>query len=191
MNVIIRAAKQNDATAISSIILHTASNQLRNEFSDDGWELFLKLLNSDTQQSLITNKKFNYYVAVVEHTVEDVIDDIVEDSKDSVEQPSVVGMMAIKDGNHLFHLFISQQWQGKGIGKKLWQNYLDTLLTRTADTQSKSAKFKLFPEKSFDKITVNSSDYALKFYQRLGFVMEAGRQKKNGICYTPMVYSLE
>jgi GNAT superfamily N-acetyltransferase len=82
----------------------------------------------------------------------------------------------------LFHFFVRTETQGKGIGKALWESCLQQL---TAES-TKSHTFR----KSIDKVTVNSSDFAIPFYLKLGFVMESGRQKKNGICYTPMVYNL-
>ncbi|MFT5519913.1 MAG: GNAT superfamily N-acetyltransferase [Enterobacterales bacterium] len=162
----IKQATEDDAKAISSLILETASAQLRNEFSDDGWDLFLKLLNENTQKSLIKSKKFNYLVAVNEN----------------VAVNEIVGVLATKDVNHLFHFFIKPSWQGKGLAKLLWNQAVieihDALNTKAIKAQNND-----------DSVSVNSSDFALKFYQHLGFVMEAGRQKKNGICYTPLRFT--
>ena len=162
----IKQATEDDAKAISSLILETATAQLRNEFSDDGWDLFLKLLNENTQKSLIRSKKFNYLVAVNE----------------SVAVNEIVGVLATKDVNHLFHFFIKPSWQGKGLAKLLWNQAVieihNGLNKKTIKAQNNN-----------DSVSVNSSDFALTFYQHLGFVMEAGRQKKNGICYTPLRFT--
>jgi GNAT superfamily N-acetyltransferase len=129
--------------------------------------LFQQLLSKKTQQDLIKNNKFRYLVAVVEE----------EDTGDKM----INGVLTIKDKNHLFHFFVKPQNQGKGIGKALWETYMQLLKVESS---------KLHPfQKPIEKVTVNSSDFAIPFYLKLGFVMESGRQKKNGICYTPMVYS--
>jgi len=166
----IKHATVNDAKAISSLILETATAQLRGEFSDHGWDLFLKLLNEETQKSLIINKKFNYLVAVKDY----------DDAKPNNE---IVGVLVTKDVNHLFHFFIKPSWQGKGLGKLLWNRAVIEIRNDLSKKQIKA-------QNNEESVSVNSSDFALTFYQHLGFLMEAGRQKKNGICYTPMTFSL-
>lgn len=160
----IRKAQVEDAEDISSLILNTAATQLRQEFSDDGWELFQRLLSKKTQQSLIDNKKFYYFLAVA--------------ATESTADEHIVGILAIKDKNHLFHFFVQPQWQGKGIGRYLWQAFLQVFHTDK------------YSRKPFHEITVNSSDFGLPFYQKLGFVMKTTQQQKNGVCYTPMIYSI-
>lgn len=167
-NLEVVAANQHDAFAISSLILETATTQLRNEFSDDGWLLFLKLLSEDTQSSLIKNKKFYYRVVV--------------NKNDYTNNRAIKGVLAIKDKTHLFHFFIKPDDQGKGIGKALWNAYLKDLKQDAFSLQS--------AQTTVDRITVNSSDFGIPFYQSLGFLMANNRQKKNGICYTPMTFSL-
>jgi len=162
--LIIRKANIEDAAAISSLILNTAENQLRHEFSDEGWRLFERLLSRKTQASLIDNKKFNYFLAISQ-------------SLNSDEQ--LLGVLAIKDKNHLFHFFVKPECQSQGVGHKLWQTFLQVFNSENYSSQQ------------FKEITVNSSDFALSFYQKLGFVMKTTRQQKNGVCYTPMIYCLE
>jgi ribosomal protein S18 acetylase RimI-like enzyme len=170
----IKQATEDDAKAISSLILQTATVQLRDEFSDDGWDLFLKLLNEDTQKSLIKNKKFNYLIVINENTVKQP-----EGIKPVNE---IVGVLATKDVNHLFHFFIKPSWQGKGLAKLLWNQAV-------IEIHNALNKKLIKAQNNDDSVSVNSSDFGLKFYQHIGFVMEAGRQKKNGICYTPMRFT--
>jgi GNAT superfamily N-acetyltransferase len=176
----IKQATEEDAKAISSLILETARAQLRGEFSDDGWALFLNLLNENTQKSLIKSKKFVYIVAVKEGALDkEAVDVNIEGARNTDE---IVGVLAIKDVNHLFHFFISPAWQGKGIAKLLWNQGV-------IEIRESINKKIIKAQNSDDSISVNSSDFGLKFYQHLGFVMVEGRQKKNGICYTPMRYT--
>jgi len=166
----IQAAKSENAKSISSLILQTATAQLRGEFSDDGWGLFQNLLCEETQKSLINNKKFDYHIVVLEQ----------HDLKE-FRETTIVGVLVTKDINHLFHFFISPQWQNRGVGKLLWDQCLKTI-------PENLSKNRIKPQNEPNKITVNSSDFALGFYQHLGFVMDSKRQMKKGICYTPMHY---
>ena len=163
----------NDAAEISTLIKNTAAKNLRHEFSDDGWVLFLKLLSEKTQTGLLKNKKFNYFIMIREATL-------------SLPK-KILAVLAIKDNNHLFHLFVENNSIGKGLGKNLCNYYLQSM--KKNNMGSSTTAF-ITAKPKFDKITVNSSDYAIPFYQNIGFVMAAGRQKKNGVCYTPMTYAL-
>jgi len=158
----LRIATENDATEISSLILTVAHSQLRTEFSEDGWLLFKKLLAVKTLKGLLNNKKFFYLVVT--------------------KGQSVVGVLCIKDRSHVFHFFVHSEFQGRGIGKLLWKAYLNDI---------KKPRFNYgTPVKKFTEVSVNSSDYALPIYQKLGFKMKNGRQIKNGVCYTPLTFAL-
>ena len=43
-------------------------------------------------------------------------------------------------------------------------------------------------DKSLTQITVNSSPYAVKVYERLGFMKTGEQQEKNGILFIPMMH---
>jgi len=139
----IRIANEEDALAVSSLVMNTAQAQLRNEFSNDGWTLFQRLLSVKTQKDLINSKQFYYLLAVAKST--------------STQKEKIIGVLAIKDSSHLFHFFINPDYQGKGIGRLLWYKYLQQI------------KAISIPKK-ISKITVNASDFAAQFYLKLGFV---------------------
>lgn len=163
----IHIAKPADAQVISELVLSTASSQLRNEFSDEGWKLFQTLLSKDTQRGLIGHKNFNYLIAVHQ--------------PDADSEKLISGVLVIKNKSHLFHFFIRPEWQRKGIGSMLWLTYLQSVTAFNS---------KFAPDSSLDSITVNSSDFSLEFYKKLGFQQSAERQVKKGVCFTPMIYDL-
>jgi putative acetyltransferase len=79
----------------------------------------------------------------------------------------VVGFIAFKKGNHLSLLFVRREFAGQGIGRELFTRCTNNL----------------------NEITVNSSDAAVGFYQKVGFVQSGDRFFKNGVWGTPMKWA--
>ena len=70
------------------------------------------------------------------------------------------------EGKHISLFFIKKEFHRKGIGKQLFDY-------SQCDCPA-------------NEITVNSSTYAIRFYESLGFEKTNDRQQTNGISYTPM-----
>ena len=87
----------------------------------------------------------------------------------------IIGMMEIKNKDHISLFFVQKEFHGKGIGKYLFRYYLKK-------TQEKNFGIKI--------ITVNSSIYAEKIYSKLGFIKTKEIQEKEGIRYIPMEYKI-
>lgn len=82
---------------------------------------------------------------------------------------NLIGVIATRNsGSHIVLLFVDGKYQRKGIAKELFNNVL-----------------KEFPA---EIITVNSSNYAVGVYKRLGFTATKNEQIKDGIRFTPMIY---
>lgn len=84
------------------------------------------------------------------------------------EKDQAIGVLGIKHKDHLFHCFVDKTYHRKQVGQKLWQYWIEL------------AK----PE----RVTVNSSKYAIKFYQALGFKSSREVFEKNGVTCYPMIY---
>ncbi|MPM78213.1 hypothetical protein SDC9_125224 [bioreactor metagenome] len=81
----------------------------------------------------------------------------------------IVGILATKnDGKHISLFFVDGSRHKQGIGKCLFQEMLKN--------------------NSADRITVNSSPYAVDIYNHLGFTPVKEEQLTNGIRYTPMIF---
>ena len=87
---------------------------------------------------------------------------------------SLAGVVAVKDNTHLYHLFVAEQYQRKGLAKKLWQVAMEECLS-----QGNEGEF-----------TVNSSAYAIPVYEQFGFVTRSGPEAKGGVVYFPMKLTL-
>jgi predicted GNAT family N-acyltransferase len=85
------------------------------------------------------------------------------------EDKNLVGIMGTKnEGKHLSLFFIRKKYQCKGIGRQLFCFAINDC--------------------PVDEMTVNSSTYAIPFYQSLGFEKTKEKLCTNGITYTPMIF---
>ncbi len=85
------------------------------------------------------------------------------------EGEKLVGVLASRNSlSHIALFFVDRDYHRRGVGRGLFETFL---------TQSDA-----------EKITVNSSPYAVEIYQRLGFAATAAEQTTNGIRYVPMQF---
>lgn len=82
----------------------------------------------------------------------------------------IAGFISIRDRSHLFHLFVDLRWQGQGVARALWQT-----ARRAAIDAGGSGSF-----------TVNSSNFAVPVYEKMGFVRTAPMQSLKGVFFNPM-----
>lgn len=83
-------------------------------------------------------------------------------------QQKLVGVLAVKDGNHISLFFVDRDLHRRGIGTALFLHYLQEIDVHT--------------------VTVNAAPIAVPFYEKLGFLKKNTEQTENGIRYTPMQY---
>jgi len=85
------------------------------------------------------------------------------------EDNSLVGIIATRnEGRHIALFFVDGRYQGRGIGRKLWCEIINSSLA--------------------EEITVHSSIYAKDIYAKLGFIQDGDLSNDGGIQYIPMVY---
>lgn len=91
----------------------------------------------------------------------------------------IIGMIAFRDNSHISMLFVDKNYHKQGIASKLFK--MSKLYCRENN-------------KELQAITVNSSPYAVGFYQKLGFKETNKEQIVDGIRFTPMkleIYNLK
>lgn len=145
----IRRATGADAAQISSLI-HSLSGTFLLSPDGSGAEPFLDSITEQAVRGYISASNFSYLVAE--------IDD------------ELVGVVALRDNTHLYHLFITQAHQGKGLGRSLWQSVKQAALRAGNGGQ----------------FTVNSSLNAVPVYERFGFIPSGPKFEKNGVAFVPM-----
>jgi ribosomal protein S18 acetylase RimI-like enzyme len=82
----------------------------------------------------------------------------------------IAGFISMRDRSHLFHLFVGVKWQRQGVASKLWE-----AARRQAIDAGGSGSF-----------TVNSSNFAVPVYEKMGFVRTAPTQCLKGLYFNPM-----
>jgi ribosomal protein S18 acetylase RimI-like enzyme len=87
----------------------------------------------------------------------------------------MVGMIEIRDHDHISLYFVDQAHMGEGIGRELWCRALAICRRERPDLA---------------QISVNSSLYAVSIYEKLGFRQTKPEQMVNGIRFVPMAVTL-
>ncbi len=87
------------------------------------------------------------------------------------EDNMIVGMIEIKNNNHISLLFVEKTYQGRGIAKVLVKEALE--YCKKVD-------------RNLETYSVNASPFSIPIYEKLGFKAIKEIQETNGIIYLPM-----
>ena len=145
----IRAGLPSDAEAIAGLIASFQS-ELTDDPSGAGAESYLASVSVDAEREYLASARYQYLLAFA--------------------GSELAGVIAIRDGSHLFHLFVGRAHQRQGLGRRLWQQALQELCTPNSD----------------GVFTVNSSLSAVSVYRAFGFVPTGSTQSAHGISFLPM-----
>ncbi len=85
-------------------------------------------------------------------------------------QGSLVGVVSTRDESHVYHLFVAESAQRTGLGRRLWQ------IARKASLAAGHR----------GDFTVNSSRFAIGFYEQLGFERTGPENNQDGVVSIPM-----
>ena len=83
---------------------------------------------------------------------------------------SLVGVVSTRNESHVYHLFVAESAQRTGLGRRLWQ-----IAREAALTAGHRGDF-----------TVNSSRFAVGFYEKLGFDRDGPENNQDGVRSVPM-----
>jgi len=86
----------------------------------------------------------------------------------------LLGYIAMRDGSHLFNLFVRAHDQRRGIARALWQQALRELDASSAELG----------------VTVNASLNAVAVYEALGFREAGAAVHTQGIAFVPMRFAM-
>lgn len=145
----IRLATARDAEAISALI-RGVSHFFTLRPDGAGAEAFLETVSPHAIRGCLSSPDYVYRVA----------------EEDGV----IVGVVAVRESRHLYHLFVAPDGQRRGLARRLW-----TRAMRAAVRAGNPGEF-----------TVNSTPFAVPVYERFGFVATGPRVEANGIAFVPM-----
>ena len=145
----IRPGSPSDAEAIARLI-DSFQSELTDDPSGAGAESYLATVSVDAEREYLSSPRYRYLLAY--------------------EGPQLAGVIAIRDGSHLFHLFVARTHQRQGLARALWEQALH----------------ELGPSENQGAFTVNSSLVAVPVYRALGFVPAGEITRLHGISFLPM-----
>ncbi len=145
----IRPAQPEDASAISDLI-HRLAPYCTIEPDGKGAEQFFASISRESIESYIRSPNFAYFVATVDN--------------------QLMGVAALRDTSHVYHVFVASEFHGKGYGRVLWEHLRDHAQQHGPIT----------------RFTVNSSSYAEQMYRHFGFTPTSEKQIMHGLAFIPM-----
>jgi GNAT superfamily N-acetyltransferase len=146
----IRRATIEDAQRISELAQAVALEFIVDEFSAKGRAVYLQELAPEVIAKRLGDKDFHFLVA--------------DDGQ------ALVGVAAMQDNWHLYHLFVAKGSQRGGLARRLWQILSDEALSKS-------------PPRNFK---ANVPRYAVAAYTRLGFKPDGAMREKKGLHFQPM-----
>ena len=97
-----RPAVPEDAAAISTLIMRFRA-QLAIDPTGAGAEKFFASVSPEAQARYIRSDRYTYLIAEIDGRL--------------------AGVIAMRDGSHLFHLFVASEHQRCGLARELWRRH--------------------------------------------------------------------
>jgi len=149
-----RDMQPGEQTEAYNLIYRVFKEFIAPDFSQQGIDEFLSFASPE---SLAERAQANNFVILV------------------LYQKQIVGMIEIRDYDHISLLFVDAEYQGSGIGTELIERSLGRCHSMNP---------------GLDRMSVNSGPNSVTFYEKVGFLPIAPEQEQNGIRFVPMVLSV-
>jgi GNAT superfamily N-acetyltransferase len=155
MPITYRIMKHGEEAAIVDLVLRVFAEFIAPQYSQEGIAEFKKFACTDALAD-----RFLAGNAI-----------LLAESKQSI-----IGVIEIRENDHVALLFVERSHQRKGIAKELLLRSIEVCRERNTD---------------INRISVNSSPNAFGAYQKMGFTGDRDEKVVNGIRFIPMVLALE
>ena len=145
-----REAEISDFRAISNLANRVFDKYVGPSYSQQGCTVFHKFMEPEAILERYKSGNFPLWVAIVGE--------------------EIIGIIGLRNWNHICILFVDGKYQKLGIAKKLFELARDKAIDR----------------KQIKEIKVHSSLYAVEIYKKLGFKALDDEQEQDGIKFFPM-----
>jgi ribosomal protein S18 acetylase RimI-like enzyme len=149
-----RPMRPGEETRVSELVTRVFNSFIAPDFAPEGVQEFLNYVQPDV---LLERAQANHFALV------------------ATLGEQIVGVVEIRDYQHISLFFVDGAYLGRGIGKELWRRALEICRQRKPGVLN---------------ISVNSSPYAVPIYEKLGFCQTAPERVVNGIRFVPMALEL-
>jgi len=146
----IRPATPDDAPAIGALVRSLARYFLADSERPGDAEAFFRTLEPGVITANLEGGRFRYHLADAEGVL--------------------AGVVGVRDGSHLYHLFVDERFHRRGLASRLWEH-----ARRDAEAAGNRGRW-----------TVNASLAAVPLYERLGFAATGPVVAQDGIAFRPM-----
>ena len=161
----IRPAKRDEWEPAMALAWRTFLRFEASDYTPQGVDSFLDFISDTTLNRMFIMGNYQLFVAVEKEPKRYGGTQIEMEEK-------IVGLISLREGNHISLLFVDEKYHKQGIGRALL-NY--------------AARY-LYEEKERIFCTVNAAPYAVEFYKKIGFHAVKPEESKDGIRFTPMVW---
>jgi len=154
MGITYREIYQGEEEDVCKLIIECFNEFVAPRYSEDGIIEFSKYV---TPESTLNRLSRNHFILI------------------ALDGNFIVGVIEIRNHNHISLFFVRKEYQNQGIGKRLHELAIEKCKTLKPDV---------------NVIDVNSSPYAVPIYEKLGFVKVSNEQINNGMRFTPMTIKI-
>ena len=155
MDLLIRDMHPDEAETAAALVLDCFKRFVGSTYSQQGVDTFKQYAAPAAMRLRLANHESYILIALEDHLP--------------------VGLIEVRQANHIALLFVDAAHQRRGIARRLFSEALQ---------RSRVLK----PGLTF--MEVNSSPYALEVYRRLGFAAEGAESERDGIRFIPMIMKL-
>lgn len=149
-----RLMHPTDVLNVSDLIARVYNELVASEHSPEGVQEFYRYIQPS---AFLARQESNHFTLI------------------SVLQNNVVGIIEVRDYNHISLLFVATEYQRQGIAKELFHRAIQICQSN---------------KPGLSRVSVNASLYAVPIYEKLGFRGIGEKQVINGISFVPMVLHL-
>lgn len=147
-NVIYRKMRDSDENQVFDLVKAGFDEYVLADVAEEGEKEFYR-----AAREMVYNKPTGHFIIIAE------------------SKTRIVGMINVRNNNHICLFFVAKEFQRKGIGRGLLERAIEVCIARDSNAR---------------EIDVNSSLFAVESYKKLGFSQTKPEQIVNGIRFVPM-----